>query len=506
MSAICCALLSLASVAASPTGADETSAIADAIRRAGDGGSVVLGAGRHFIRGVVPVDGLRDFTLRGETGAVVVVHASATGTLNECNNAFVVRDCERFAMENVVFTTDAPTSAAGRLVAADRKAGTFDVRLDSGSCVSGGEHVACIDSCAESGMPDRLLEMSGRLRQERGVDGRTVVSVDGVYFSVVAPDTLRFTAPGGPAFDFSRLRLGHRFALRYSLWGGGLVTFLRTRGAAVRDVTVERCNAMAFVVGEGCADFSFKRLSVCPTPGTAFSSNADGIHVVGLSGTLSLDECLFERLGDDALNVHARAYVVKGGTVPPGLENAPVVVYDPNTFRIKARGTAATLCLSDGDVVADARHFPSVRIRDTICRAMRARGFLVQTGDVLIERCAFRGIGRPAILCAPDIERWFELGPCSGVEIRNSVFDGCDAATPADSAAAVAFRTSHGVGEKPYPPGVHSGVRIAGNRFTRTRGAAVSLESTSDIELHGNDFDKPNPVRLVKCSGVRQTE
>ena len=506
MSALCCALLSLASVAASPTGADETSAIADAVRRAGDGGSVVLGAGRHFIRGVVPVDGLRDFTLRGETGAVVVVHASAAGTLNECNNAFVVRDCERFAMENLVFTTDAPTSAAGRLVAADSKAGTFDVRLDAGSRASGGEHVACIDSCAESGMPDRLLEMSGRLRQERGEAGRTVVSVEGVPFAVVAPDTIRFTAPGGSAFDFSRLRPGHRFALRYSLWGGGLVTFLRTRGAAVRDVTVERCNAMAVVVGEGCADFSFKRLSVRPAPGAAFSSNADGIHVVGLSGTLSLDECLFERLGDDALNVHARAFVVKGGRLPSRLEASPVVVYDPKTFQVKARGTAATLCLSDGDIVADARHFPSVRIRDTTCRAMRARGFLVQTGDVLIERCSFRDIGRSAVLCAPDVERWFELGPCSNVEIRDSVFDGCDAATPADAAAAIAFRASHGVGEKSYPPGVHSGVRIAGNRFARTRGAAVSLESTSDVELHGNDFDTPNPVRLMRCSGVRQTK
>ena len=82
----------LAAFVLAAAGDDETSALAAAIARAPDGGEVVLASGDHFIRGLVPVQGKRSFTLRGEPGARLVVHVSRGNLLNDGNNALVVRD------------------------------------------------------------------------------------------------------------------------------------------------------------------------------------------------------------------------------------------------------------------------------------------------------------------------------------------------------------------------------------------------------------------------------
>lgn len=60
-------------------------------------------------------------------------------------------------------------------------------------------------------------------------------------------------------------------------------------------------------------DFAFERLTIAPEPGSRslFSSNEDCIHIQGLRGELTLSDCAFVGIGDDALNVHHLAAVVE---------------------------------------------------------------------------------------------------------------------------------------------------------------------------------------------------
>lgn len=520
---------------------DATHRLAAVFAAARDGEEVFLPAGRYLLRGAVAIGNLKNFTLRGEPGTVIVTRANPAGTLNECNAALKIRNCSGFRMENLTFTTDEPTGAAGRIVSTDPAGGTFDVRIDDPFPASGNERVGSLDTCSESGMPDRILSLTGRLKRGTDVRGRPVLSVDGVPYRVVAPRTLRFTAPGASRFPFARLRKGHRVGIRYSLWGGGLVTFSNVRGAVVKNVRVEQCIAMAVVIGPRSRDMVFEGFSIAPDEGSpaVFSSNADGIHVTGMSGYLKLRNCRFQGLGDDALNVHSRAGIV-GGTgsgrteifcssraydggempLPPSWAEAGDVlaVYDPATFRRKGEVRLVRFAggrgelephgvdIKTGDVVANTAFYPAVEITDSHCRAMRARGFLLQTGDVAVRRCRFEDIALPALLFAPDIERWFEMGPSSNVEIENCVFRGCASMSGKHDLAAVAFAAGHHGREGGYPPGVHRNVRFSKNRFEAGPGAAVSLSAVDGVEFSGNVFSGfeagSPPVVLRRCANV----
>ena len=493
----------LAAFVLAAAGDDETSALAAAIARAPDGGEVVLASGDHFIRGLVPVQGKRSFTLRGEPGARLVVHVSRGNLLNDGNNALVVRDSEDFRLKGLAFSTDAPVNATGRIAGVDVRKGTFDVCLDGDEPFVGTEPVAGFDTCLPSGMPDRVLEMSGRLSQERNAQGVVEMRVIGVPYEFLPPRTLRFSRPYDGKYDLRKLTVGHRVVLRHSLWGGALMTFTDVKGARIEDVSVERCRMMAVVIGKGCRDFSFERFRIAPRKGSGalISSNADGIHALGLGGSLTLTDCEFRGLGDDAVNVHAS--LRKVGTEVPALA-ATERCYDPETFTLRD-------VPRPGDVILDRAAQPSVRIRRTTCRAMRARGFLLQTSDVAVEDCRFTDIGSAGVLCAPDAVKWLEGGPSENVRIAGCRFENCATTRSAGpQAAAVQFATDHGGGGN-APAGVHRNLMITGNRFVRCGGAAVGLTSVRTARVSGNvfencsvrpeDADVPD-VRIRLCEDV----
>ena len=66
---------------------------------------------------------------------------------------------------------------------------------------------------------------------------------------------------------------------------------------------------MGAVIYPRCSDFTFEAFNIRPPKGShaICPANADGIHVIGLTGYLYLKDCHFDGLGDDALNVHSQA-------------------------------------------------------------------------------------------------------------------------------------------------------------------------------------------------------
>jgi hypothetical protein len=520
---------------AGSAGGDMTGELAAALSKARDGGELFLPKGRYFIRGAVAVENVKDFTLRGEKGTVIVTHACPTGFLNECNGALKVRNAENFRLENIVFTSDEPTGSAGKIVALNPEDGTFDVEIDRGFPASGKECVASLDSCSPEGMPDRRLSLTGKLERKFDARGQVLLFVRSVAYGVVAPRILRFVAPGAGDCRFERLRTGDRIAIRYSLWGGGLISFAGVRGATVRDVTVERCIAMAVVVEPRSSDFVFERFRIAPPEGSnaIFSSNADGIHILGLSGRLVLDGCCFRGLGDDALNVHSRAGIVKsvGGDevslISRGYSGDEIALsakwaqagdrisfYDPCTFARKGElaldSFAQGVCKVEGgefrpapgDLAANMAFAPAVEIVRSECSVMRARAFLLQTDNVSVRGCRFADVALPALLFAPDAERWYEMSPSRNVKIEGNVFERCAAA----GGAAVDFRCSHNSSPRPYPPGVHSDISVTGNRFERCAGAAISMAGVSGVEISDNGFLRcgdGSPLRILHCDKVR---
>ena len=282
-----------------------------------------------------------------------------------------------------------------------------------------------------------------------------------------------------------------------------------------------------------------------------YAANADGIHVVGLAGRLVLRGCRFRGLGDDALNVHAKAAAIEsfdpatgalsvacrdpgGGKarLPRGWARPgdALAVYDAATllpkgrlsvtsWRDSGRGVAPPVGdaagIAPGDFVANERDFPSVEIEDCSVENSRARGFLLQTRHVRVQGCTFRGLALPAVLVAPDFRRWFEAGPAEDVEISGCTFEKCGMNGSPANLGAVTVKTSHDAGPGACPAGVHRDLRIVGNAFRGCGAGGVYVESASGVEVRDNAFEDVwrnpppgagadrRPVRLVRCDGIR---
>ena len=504
----------------SPDGtADQSAAINDMIRRLPDGGTLIFEPGNYRLRSPLVVEGKHDFTLRGLPGATILAHSSPSGTLGECTSALHVRRAERFRMESLRFSTDSPVNAAGRIVAMDKDSGTFDVETEEEFPMTGDEHIAGFDTCDMYGMPDRMLEMTGRYVRE---DGGKTLRVIGVPFDFLGAHRIRFKAPGGPRFDFSRLKDGHRVAMRYSLWGAMMV-FADVRGAVIRDVEVDRCNAVAMMIEPKSADFSFERFCVRPREGSKalLSANADGIHALGLSGKLTLQDCHFRNLGDDALNVHSKAGIVKAFDAASGKiavvcrnhlqeetrlpahwadAGDTLAVYEPKTLVLKGKVSLAsysggkgrvaerTCTLETGDILANENDCPEVLIERCSCTAMRARGFLIQTSHVRVRDCEFSDIALSGLLFSPDMTVWYEAGPSTDVTIERCRFVRCCTAAVKGGVAAISFRTSHGHESGACPAGVHTGIAVRNCSFTDCGGASLSMDSVKGAVIAGNTF------------------
>ena len=233
---------------------------------------------------------------------------------------------------------------------------------------------------------------------------------------------------------------------------------LQSRDVAVEDVHVYRAGAMA-LIAEFSEDIRVSRMSTAARPGSErmITISADATHFVDCSGTVTLEDCTFESMLDDATNIHG-VYMKVDSLLSPGVvmasfghfqqvgnhfadEGDMLRFVDRKTMHPVASGrlielkrpdrnryelvTDADLSLA-GDVAALAvenisRGCDAV-IRNCKVRYNRARSLLLSTsGDILVENCDFSSMMAGIRICG-DANWWYESGNTRNVTIRNNSF------------------------------------------------------------------------------------
>ena len=489
---------------------DQSEAVNKIIGTAADGDVLVFARGEYYLTRPLLFKGKRNLTVRGEPGAVLKLHYSPFGRFSENYGAVEAFGCRGLRIEGLAVTTDNPTSCAGRIVATDAKNGTYDVLVDQAFPMTGKEHFASTDTCDEEGTPDWIIE--------------TYEYEKGDAHELIGPQLVRVKAPRKT--DFSRLKKGHRVLYRHSVYNRQCFNFEGCRDVTVRDVEIERCASMAAVI-DHCADFTFERFNVrVPKTSPALvGANADAVHVIGMRGRLNLLDCHFERLGDDALNVHAQAGKVKSYDPKSGvltcvrridgkdfkLEEAwaksgdELIVYDVKTFlergRVrlieyangKGRIDAGGVDVREGDLLANALDFPVVTVRGCTLRHTRARALVLQSREMTISDCSFYGTSLPGVLIAPDAHRWAEVGPVVQVTIENCRFEKCGCIRHRANLGALVVKASHDGGLGDFPAGVHRNIAIRGNRFVDCPARGVCVTATEGLAVVGNSFKNSGP-------------
>ncbi len=422
-----------------------------------------------------------------ETDALPPEYVSLTGS-----SAFIMaQGAHGLTIEGLTFCYDAPTSLSGKVLSVD--GGSAVIEITDGSVVTGGEYATVINTFTSGGTPDRVLEQYAESQF-------TVEKIDEMTIRVSG------LAPGGA----SNLRNGTRVCLRLCTGRDYIITVLSSADLTFRNLHLQSSFNGGIMLVERCGSATLDRVLVqSPNPEALMSLNADVLHIADMTGTLNVDNCTFDRPGDDCVNIHSGAYVVESveGSIvtmtSPRFGNSPVwaipgdtlAFYDPTTFSVvaTARVTAVNgknytvdspAGIMGGCIVSNTATRPSVTIRNTSVSNTRARGFLLQTDKATVENCTFRGTALAAILVASDVDTWFEMSPTRELIIRGNTIENCGY----HAAGAIQITASHDNPGKVYASKIHGTIEVTDNTFAGIRTPAVYALCTESLTVTGNEM------------------
>lgn len=339
--------------------------------------------------------------------------------------------------------------------------------------INGGEPVVSIQDIdmktgAQGGMS--LFENISSIKNE-----------DGIYsFTCDEPD---------------KVKVGKSLILRYIYNFAPAIHIYRSENITFEDITLKAAPGMG-IIGQKVHNINLYRLTVKPSQGRVMSTNTDATHFINCSGTININTCYFEGMGDDATNVHgfyhiirkiegSRVYTEQTQTSQDGIDitfdagheielvssrtlksyrNAKVLDSGFDSIsglyyvELSNKDAAAAVI---GDCIASATEIASLNFENCVARNLRGRGILVQTRNVTVKCNLFEGCtGEGIHICTET--GWWESISTKNIKISENRFINCGFGTT-KYCDAVAVVVSTNAPEQ--TPGVHRDITINGNEI-----------------------------------------
>ena len=273
-------------------------------------------------------------------------------------------------------------------------------------------------------------------------------------------------------------------------------------------------------------DFSMYIDEKCPD--RIISINADSFHCFHCTGLMKVENCRFENMLDDAINIHGN-YLVCRKKVDDrtlmvqnrcaGIKNMEfmlpgddITIYRQNTQEIKWNGiTESSEYIDDdqnmlitfrepiksdideGDILEN-RKMPDIDISG--CRVKCMGGFRISSGKkVSIRDCSFENSSF-SILFSGDMDYWYENGPVKDVTIQGCEFIKCG----------IPVQTACGFRPTDKAPYYHENITFTDNLIEDPEREIMDLRNVRNIVCKSNRIiGKTNcelPLRLIGCDGV----
>ncbi len=487
--------------------ASQKEEIEKALNSAGDGDAVFFEGGKYFVDGQIRIENKNNLIICGED-ATIVAHFDPAVGFWEFSGILAFSGCKNITLKQLTFDTDNPVNCAGCIIAKDTEKSTVDVKLYDGCTLDGSQTIFASCSLDGDGSPDYLFADYTKRSYE-----------------AIGDNSVRIQYAANLNAQIERLPIGADFVIRHGLGNFTVlnrssITFTDCDDTVMEDITVHNSAGYMVVVFPRCNNFTIRRYRVVVPSGSHrfWASNIDGIHLLGLTGKCVVEDCYFDGLGDDALNIHSTSGFVDevaDGKIKvsnhrfniPLEENwcrkgDKISVYGEDFLRkgkITVKDYDGEYVYFDnidgivevGNVVGNDEYLAEITVTGTTVRNSRARALLFQTNNVTVRDCYFFGMSAAAILLAPDIRVWHEVGPCQNVLIENCIFDKCAMSTNEvqhNVQAAVMVRSSHDATGINYPAGVHKNIVIRNNTFVDIPASAVCVCGTDGVIVTGNNF------------------
>ncbi|SDF50585.1 Right handed beta helix region [Mucilaginibacter pineti] len=358
---------------------------------------------------------------------------------------------------------------------------------------------------------------------------------------VIAPLTVKFTG------DFSQFngKPGEVLTIRdrYRDYVGAFNN--RSENISLHNLHMYSMHGLG-IVSQFCENLNYDSVFVAPEKGSGrvIASSADGMHFSGCKGQITINNCRFNGLHDDPVNVHGTHLKITEIVSPTVLKlrfmhaqtygfeafsTGDTVAYlHTASLQIFGQGVIKTASLiseremlvemqkplgSDikvGDAFENITWTPSVTIKNSRFEGTISRGTLVTTRrKVLIENNIYYRTGMQAILIENDASGWYESGPVTDVTIRNNQFIECGYNSSPDNYIISINPQNHQPVPKYY---VHKNIRIENNIFKVYDYPVLSARSTNGLyfinnEIVKSDFMQPGKKRpafnFITCTKVK---
>lgn len=231
-----------------------------------------------------------------------------------------------------------------------------------------------------------------------------------------------------------------------------------SRDILVDSVHIYHSGAMS-LIAQYCRDITVRNYSTARREGSSrmVTASADATHFVDCTGDILIEDCRFESMLDDAVNIHGTYMQMKRilsdrefaasfghrqqkgnrfadkGDVIRIIEKATmrpvgtgkvisVERVNENWYIFRTDFPLETLESPEKYAVENISRGASAIIRNCTVRYNRARSLLLSTpGDVLVENCSFASMMAGIVVCG-DANYWYESGGCGDIIIRNNRF------------------------------------------------------------------------------------
>ena len=499
---------------------DDGPAIRDAIAaaKAHTGPAVVrFQAGEYHIapasgqRTALPVENVKDLVLegRGKNTRLIITDPTA--------DAVRFTECEDVGIAELAIDYDPPPFTQGTVLDVAGQL-SFVLRLDAGYLVPDDAPFRAAPS--PWGLVVREVPGGGEQFGPIPLFGGMWHDEGGGLWRCVLTDPKAIGAAG--------IRAGSRFIYMARTVCSSGVAAWSCVGVRLTNVTVHAAPSLATLWGlNKNVVIDGLRVERPAGSGRLISTNADGIHCLGNRGTLRIENCSFEAMADDAVNIHARGGIILGQPAPNQLlvnEGGTVQhrigdhlqLYDPEAGRIRAqpliitdvvRDQTGALLTLDRDVKTvvtgsnpqESDHLfdldacgAGAVIRNNTFGYHRGRSVLLKTTDCLVEGNTFRnreGWG----VSIQQLQGWSEGPAAQRVTIRGNSFQG---SRQAGWSPSILIRPTTRSGAPAQGRPVRD-IRVENNKFVNPSNGILSAWSVDGLEFANNQVQAGAGTRVA---------
>ena len=506
-----------------------------------DGGICQLENKEYYLTRQIVIKSKKRITVCGN-GAVFVTKYLNNKDYSESVNALLIKNCDGVTISDIVMDTDVPSNVTATVESCSLDEKWAVLTVDESFNMNGDEVLMAFNTIDAEGSPDYRMNYYAR-----HPDPNIVTLILGEILLANTYASAKYDYLGNNRFKVyfdtlnTELEKGERMCIRHTMYGTSTITLSDSDNICLKDITMHSVPGFGISVLPRCKNLIIDGLKIVAKEGrkNLFGGNCDGIHLTGLCGSFVMKNCVFEGLGDDALNVHATAGTitecVDGNTIRCGYckktpdgklpqrwcEKGDIIkAYDPvsmqNTGSFKvvsfADGVLRFESLSGeykkGDTLQNITYAPSLVIDNCVAKNTRARGFVIQTSNVEIKNCTIFGMSSNAVKVAPCFSYWYEVGPTENFYMHDNVIEKC--AFVNTSVPEIGILTNHGRewGDVWH---LHKNIRIENNEIIRSAGNVITVVGTDKVAISGNRFKNRGdletlPIRTVNCTDVTEND